>query len=189
MANSVAVSMVSGDTATDNTFDGYLTAERVTLSTSPTGSDYTWGLSAPDGSARATLSSTTGATPTFTPDVGGYYVITCTVDGTTYILRITVTQVAETAVVDAHRFPPKTDNSVTAPSSGLAVYNSSTQGGLATKDPDGNVEPIAGGGATVFYLGSSVIDGTWRIRVNGADIVFERRESSTWVEKGAFTAT
>jgi hypothetical protein len=34
-----------------------------------------------------------------------------------------------------------------------------------------------------------VIDGTWRIRVNGADIVFERRESSTWVEKGAFTAT
>lgn len=39
----------------------------------------------------------------------------------------------------------------------------------------------------IIYLGDPNTDGTWRIRVSGTAFVVERRESSAWVEKGAFT--
>ena len=39
--------------------------------------------------------------------------------------------------------------------------------------------PIAG----MVYFGVSTVDGTWRIRQIGSDLVFERRESGSYVEK------
>jgi hypothetical protein len=38
------------------------------------------------------------------------------------------------------------------------------------------------------YIGDSATNGSWRFYINGTDLVFERRESGTWIEKGAFTA-
>lgn len=37
----------------------------------------------------------------------------------------------------------------------------------------------------VQYFGDRNTDGSWRIRVNGNNLVFERRESGAWVEKSA----
>jgi len=39
-----------------------------------------------------------------------------------------------------------------------------------------------------YYIGPDGSDGSWRFRVNGDDLVFERRESSVWVEKGKMVA-
>ncbi len=39
---------------------------------------------------------------------------------------------------------------------------------------------------TYIYLGDSGTDGSWRIGVSTTNLVFERRESAAWVEKGAF---
>ena len=39
-----------------------------------------------------------------------------------------------------------------------------------------------------FYIGDASTDGSWRMRVNGADIVWEKRETGTWNQKGSFTA-
>ncbi len=44
------------------------------------------------------------------------------------------------------------------------------------------------GGAEAFYVGDKTSDGSWRMRVNGADIVWEKRETGTWNQKGSFTA-
>jgi hypothetical protein len=40
---------------------------------------------------------------------------------------------------------------------------------------------------TSTTYGDPTVDGSWRIRINGNDLVFERRESSAWVEKLAAT--
>jgi len=40
-----------------------------------------------------------------------------------------------------------------------------------------------------FYLGGpSTAEGTWRFRISGTDIVAERLESGSWIQKGGFTA-
>jgi len=39
-----------------------------------------------------------------------------------------------------------------------------------------------------FYLGDKNTDGTWRIRINTNDLIFERRVSGSYVQKGIFTA-
>ena len=39
-----------------------------------------------------------------------------------------------------------------------------------------------------IYLGDPDTNGTWRIRINGNDLVFERLESGTWNEKMAAVA-
>jgi hypothetical protein len=39
-----------------------------------------------------------------------------------------------------------------------------------------------------LYFGTSNLDGSWRQWVNGTDLVFERRESGVWVQKGAIPA-
>jgi len=41
--------------------------------------------------------------------------------------------------------------------------------------------------ANAFYFGAIDTDGSWRIIKSGNDLVFERRESSIWVEKGSMT--
>jgi hypothetical protein len=38
-----------------------------------------------------------------------------------------------------------------------------------------------------LYFGETDVDGSWRIVRSGDDLVFERRESSSWVEKGAMS--
>jgi hypothetical protein len=41
---------------------------------------------------------------------------------------------------------------------------------------------------TYLYFGPSGTDGTWRIGRSGNNLVIERRETGSYVEKGAFTA-
>lgn len=141
LANSVSVTMGSGDTAVDNSFTGFLSAEQVTLSTTPTGSSYVWGLSIPSGStvARSSLSSTSTSSPTFRPDVAGDYVITCTVDSTTtYVLRLNVAQASVTTSLEAIRYAPRTAASVVAPSQGLATFFDDTTNTFGAKASDGS---------------------------------------------------
>lgn len=49
----------------------------------------------------------------------------------------------------------------------------------------GNVQAAQ---TSYFYLGDATTDGSWRFYINAGDLVFEKRESGSWVEKGAFTA-
>ena len=44
------------------------------------------------------------------------------------------------------------------------------------------------GAANYAYFGSPTVDGSWRLHISGTDLVAERRESASWIEKGAFTA-
>lgn len=44
------------------------------------------------------------------------------------------------------------------------------------------------GAAAAFYIGDSGSDGSWRMRINGGDVVWEKRETGTWNQKGSFTA-
>ena len=39
-----------------------------------------------------------------------------------------------------------------------------------------------------FYFGDKNTDGTWRIVVSSSSLVFQRRESGSYVEKSAVTA-
>lgn len=138
--------MVSGDTSPANVQSGYVTGQMVTLATVPTATtSYLWGLSIPSGSSVASsgLSSTSAASPTFTPDVAGEYVVTCVVDGsTTYVLRCSVASAAAQQVVGGIRFMPMTDASVTAPATGVVLYYSSTQNALAIKKTDNTVHTV-----------------------------------------------
>ena len=143
LANSASVTHTSS--TADDSNSGYLTSEKITLSVLPTATTHSWGLAAPSGSAAAksALSSTTAASPTFTPDIGGYYVITCTADGSTfYVMRLSITTAAVGVTQEALRFQPKADSAVTAPSSGVALYYSTTQSSLAIKLPDGSVKTV-----------------------------------------------
>jgi len=145
LANSAAHTMVSGDTSPSDVESGYVTGQQVTLTTFPTGTTYVWGLAIPAGSAsaRSGLSSATAASPTFTPDVAGEYVVTCVVNGSTsYVIRCSVAAVAATNLVGAIRFMPMTDSSVPTPSTGVSLYYSSTQSALAIKDANGDVSTV-----------------------------------------------
>jgi len=44
------------------------------------------------------------------------------------------------------------------------------------------------GAANAVYEGAPGTDGSWRMVRSGTDLVFERRESGSWIEKGAITA-
>jgi len=146
MACSATETMVAGDTSADNSHSGYIAAEMVTLSVTPSGTSYSWGQSIPSGSAttRSALSSTTDASPTFTPDVAGEWVITCLVSGvTTYVLRLSVTAIATTTMAEAFRLQPVADGSVSAPAgTTLVLYNSATQGALAVKNSSGTIYTV-----------------------------------------------
>lgn len=52
-------------------------------------------------------------------------------------------------------------------------------------NPTSNVNLPSGG---AVYFGDSATNGSWRIIRSGNDLVIERRESGSWVEKGAFLA-
>lgn len=145
LCNSASKTMVSGDTSAEDVETGYLAGERITLATSPSGTNYVWGLSVPTTSAvrRSQLSSSTAAAPTFTPDVAGMYVVTCVVDGsTTYVCRLDVTSAAVPTTYDAIRLPPKTDASIQAPAAGAILYYSSDQDAFCIKLPDDSVSTV-----------------------------------------------
>lgn len=142
LANSSSSTMVADDAAADNTFTGYVTDEQITLTVTPTGTNYAWSMAIPSASSplRSELSAETGASVTFTPDVAGYYTIVCIVDSTTtYVLRLSVTAITATVSSGAINFPDVTDNSVPTPTTGLTLYSSSTQGTIAVKDTGGTV--------------------------------------------------
>ena len=145
-ANSVEQSMGDGDTATDQAVSGYITDSQIVLTTTPTGTNYTWGIALPSGSSSglAALSSTTAAAPVFTPDVSGTYVVVVDVDGTGYQLRIGVVGVKVAEFVEVLKFKPVADASVPEPEGdAVCVYCSSDQGNVIT-------QKVAGGTLSTF---------------------------------------
>lgn len=168
--------MLGAETAADKAVSGYLTFERVTLATSPTGSSYSWGLSIPQGSSsdRSGISSTSVAAPTFLPDVGGEYVATCTVDGTFYVIRISVTKTAVATTQEALRLQVKADASVAAPGTGSAIYHSDELDHLAEKVAGSTVRRIGTClRGTVTWDPASIADGaitSTTVTVTGAAV-------------------
>ena len=142
LANSASVTMTSG--TPDNTKAGFVVGEQITLSALPTGSTYSWSLSKPGGAtSRSDLSDATVASPVFVPDYAGTWTVTCIVDNTSYVLRLTATAVAITSVANAHRFSPVTNNSVPAPATGLTLFCSSDASNqLRAKNTSGVVLPL-----------------------------------------------
>ena len=141
---SASLVMADGDTAADKSISGLVVGERATLSTTPTGTVYSWSLAIPSASAaaRSALDDDDAARPKFTPDAAGTYTITCTVDGTSYSLRATVASVTIAESAQAIRFSPIADTTIPTPSQGVTVYYSSTQSSLAFKDDAGDVYTI-----------------------------------------------
>lgn len=152
-ANSASVTMVDADTSVDSSISGYLAGEQVTLSVTPTGTTYQWEIAKPsDATSRSDLTDDDSATVKFTPDVDGYFTVSVTVNGTTsYVLRISVADVAYTPDVSGLRFMPVADSSVTAPATGRVGYYSATQSLPVTKDSDGNVRPLSPLSVTKTY--------------------------------------
>lgn len=140
MAGIVAVSATTdniGSTSPDQNLSGYVTREQITLSTDPTGSSYRWAITKPSGSARSALSNKNSASPTFTPDVTGYYVISVTVDeSTTYVARIAAVETS-TTVLGAVNSLPLADATVNTPRTGTTVYHSSDVDEFSWRKADG----------------------------------------------------
>lgn len=178
LANSVEKTHSSS--TSDDTSLGYVTASRITLTTTPTGTTYSWALGQPSASspARAALSAETGASVNFVPDVAGYYNIICTVDGSTvYILRISVEATAVSSLVDSLRHSPKSDSSVPTPALGLAQYFSSTQSTLCSKTSAGLIVPLFTGsiGAALGNADATVQIGSGNVRVLPASTLTANR--------------
>lgn len=148
IASSATKTMASGDTSADGSVSGYIVGEQITLSTTPTGTNYSWGEAIPSASAtaRSKLSATTGASVTFTPDVAGYYTITCIVDSlTTYVLRLSVTQATAAVSTGATNYPPVVAGSVPSPQTGVTIFVDSATITLTQKTTNGVAMPLAPG--------------------------------------------
>jgi hypothetical protein len=68
------------------------------------------------------------------------------------------------------------------------TVDSSQNIGFGTDTPTVKVDvngDIKVASSNAFYFGAIDADGSWRIVRSGDDLAFERRESSSWVEKGA----
>ncbi len=140
LANSTSKTMVSSSAYATST--GYITGERIVLTATPPGTDYLWASGAPSSSsvARSELSAETGSSVYFVPDVAGYYVVTCNVDGTDYVIRLSVVSASlSLALAEGVRLSPVIDAQVPTPAAGVCLYYSSTQSALAIKDSDGDV--------------------------------------------------
>lgn len=142
--NAISASKTHSATGVDVAVSGFITGQEVALSTTPTGSGYQWAQSLPSGSnaIRAALSADDEAVAKFTPDAPGIYALSVVVDGTTYILRMSVARLAASSGVDVLLLPPIADSQVAAPALGRALYFSSDQNALCTKDPAGTVTVV-----------------------------------------------
>lgn len=141
MAGIVATSQTTNNLSTttpDGAVTGYITGEEIVLTTTPVGSSYSWTLSAPS-TERAVLSSETEASTRFKPRNSGTYLIVCQVDGTTYILRISVAEVGSVISAGPVRLMPLLKAAVPAPASGISWFFSEDDGQAAGKYPDGSV--------------------------------------------------
>jgi hypothetical protein len=127
LASSASVTMAAALGA-DSVNSGYVTGEQVTLATSPApaGASYAWAIAKPAGSTvLSDLTQATAASPAFTPDVAGFYVLTVTVNSVTvYVLRCSVTATVRVTVAESIRVPPKADAGVLAPPSGEVLFYS-----------------------------------------------------------------
>jgi hypothetical protein len=141
LANSASATMTTG--TVDGAVSGRITGEPIRLTTNPTGATYSWALGLPSGSnaARAGLDDATAAGPSFTPDIAGLYVATCTVDGVTaYTLRVAVVRLAASNFLEAGRLSPVTDAQIPTPAVGLTYYcGSDHANALCVKDSAGDV--------------------------------------------------
>jgi hypothetical protein len=142
--NAIAGSATHAASGVDVAVSGFVTGETIALTAAPTGTDYQWALSAPSGSnaLRVGLAGTDEAAAAFTPDVAGLYAVSVVVDGTTYILRLSVTQLVQSYALEALRFSPVADSQVPTPATGVALYFSSTQGALTIKDTSGDTHTV-----------------------------------------------
>lgn len=123
----------------DDVHSGFIANEQITLTLTTSGSSYQWGQSIPSeaGPARAALDSPTAATCRFTPPTSGIYVLTCRVDTTVYVLRLSVVDTAVVGVDQVRRLSPIADNQVPTPPLGVSIYFSSDQNALVQKDSTG----------------------------------------------------
>lgn len=127
---------------------GFLTGEQIRLAVTPVGASVEWAVVKPTSSlASAELSDETAQSPTFTPDVGGFYVFTAIVDlVTVYVLRVGVSSVAQVTPYEAVRLIPMQDESVPTPVMGAALHESADGYGVAVKRSGPllkHLEPIA----------------------------------------------
>jgi len=141
LANSVSQSMDAGDTSADNAVSGYLTRERIALTVTGTPDRVAWSLAKPTSSGSACdLSTPNDISTNFSPDVEGYYVISCVVDGaTSYVLRVAVAQVTAVTTLTSIRLMPVSEASVSAPPTGATLFYSSDQDAVAAKLSDNSV--------------------------------------------------
>lgn len=137
----IASSKTHAASGVDVTASGFIAGEGITLTASPTGTDYLWSIALPSGSsaARVGFAGETEASASFTPDVTGLYSASVTVDGTVYVLRMSVTAIAASSLVQLLRLSPIADEEAPTPTVGGGLYWSSTQGALALKDSAGDV--------------------------------------------------
>lgn len=143
MANSVSATMVSGDTAADKSVSGYLTKEAISLSVTG-GSTFSWSLSKPTASgSTVALKTPTAASSGFSPDVEGYYVVTCLVDGTTlYVLRLATADVSPVGTMTALRLIPVANATIPTPVAGATIFYSIEEDAVAKKLPNGTVTAL-----------------------------------------------
>lgn len=178
LANSASVTMSAG--SPDAVVAGFVSGERIVLTTTPTGATYQWAMARPSGAAKAALDDDTAAGPTFVPDVAGYYTLTVLVDSvTTYVLRVSVTATAMGTTSEALRFQPKTDASIAAPALGMAMFWSDDHEGLAAKFANGAVVPLRPGivGAGLTDADQTIQIGEGVHRVQSAAITANRAKT------------
>jgi hypothetical protein len=155
-AVSASQTLSSGSTSADNSSAGWVTGESILLGVTPSGSSYAWSQSVPSAStqARSALGDDDILAPSFTPDVGGTYVLSCLVSGVTqYTLKLTVQNAATSELEEALRWSPRLDTTITAPTLGLVQYFSDTFDNLSSKDPSDRVWPLLTGA-----MGASLAD-------------------------------
>lgn len=168
LANSSSSSMLAAATSADNSVSGRVTGEQITLTVSPTGTTYQWSLAIPSAStpARSALSSSTGASVTFTPDVAGVWTVVCLVDGSeSYTLRITVTSTAVSTLTEAIRQSPKADATVPTPARGMCLYFSDDQETFSGKYESGIVIPLLLG-----KIGTALTDADATVQVTAGNV-------------------
>ncbi len=170
LANSLSKTMVAGDTAADDQESDYVIKEKITLSTTPTGTDYQWSLTRPSTSTKAVLDSTSIASPVFTPDVDGVYLITVIVDSTTtFNLRATVLATSITNISQVLSYQPIKNASVPSPAGAtLNMFNSNENAAMALKNSAGTVTSFGGGIDHDDLSGLTDDDHTQYLLVTGA---------------------
>lgn len=142
----VSASKTHDDSGADVSATGFIVGERIALATDPAGTSHAWSLSAPSDSApaRSALDDDDDATPSFIPDVPGYYVVSVTLNGSTlYVLRIAVVSTATVRIGEVQHMLPIADSQVTTPQTGFAFYCGSDHSSLpCIKKSDGTVHTV-----------------------------------------------